>query len=148
MGIPIMGMPVGMYIDSVPYSQTDSVFGVWFFNIVSGVRHLGAIVRKKALCACGCRGWCSLDPLFRWVAWSICAMGDCRYPTARHNRAPFNVGDDYREALAGDPLPMRMCVLYLKADWAEFASTITRSDQRLRLSPSLWTVATNAVAGP
>jgi hypothetical protein len=52
-------MPYGLYLDGVPYSQTDSVLGVWLFNMITGVRMLIALMPKKVACACGCKGWCS-----------------------------------------------------------------------------------------
>ena len=32
-------------------------------NLVSGARHLVAVLKKKDLCRCGCRGWCSIRPI-------------------------------------------------------------------------------------
>jgi hypothetical protein len=52
-------MAWGLYLDGVPYSQVDSVLGVWLFNIATGARHLCALVRKRAACKCGCRGGCT-----------------------------------------------------------------------------------------
>ena len=51
--------PFGIYMDGLPYSLTDSVLGVWLVNLVSEKRHLIAVLRKRVVCQCGCRGWCS-----------------------------------------------------------------------------------------
>ena len=33
-------VPVGLYMDGLPYSLVDSVLGVWFINMVTGMRHV------------------------------------------------------------------------------------------------------------
>ena len=61
-------LPLNLYLDGVPYSHTDSVLGVWLENVVDGRRVLVAVIRKRLCCRCGCRHWCSLDALFRFLA--------------------------------------------------------------------------------
>ena len=60
-------LPVALYMDAVPYSQTDSVIGFWFVNLISGMRHLFLVMRKRMCCRCGCRGWCSFFPVFKYI---------------------------------------------------------------------------------
>ena len=52
-------LPYSLFLDGVPYSLTDSVTGVWVKNELTGKRDLLAVLRKRLLCRCGCRGWCS-----------------------------------------------------------------------------------------
>ena len=39
--------PIAMYIDGLPYSQTDSVVGVWIINIITQKRTLCVTLRKN-----------------------------------------------------------------------------------------------------
>eukprot|EP00959_Pyramimonas_sp_CCMP1952_P015618 330476-Pyramimonas_sp.AAC.1 len=55
-------LPFGMYLDKVPFERTDSVLGVWLYNILSGLRFLVVCLRASEMCKCGCRGHCSLYP--------------------------------------------------------------------------------------
>ena len=57
--------PIAIYLDGVPYSLTDSVIGFWVHNLISGMRYLIGIIRKRNICQCGCRGWCTI--------WSNCS---------------------------------------------------------------------------
>lgn len=57
-------LPIALYIDGVPFSQTDSVLGWWLVNLVSGQRYLYGLLRKSTACRCGCRGYCSFHMFF------------------------------------------------------------------------------------
>ena len=50
-------LPISLFIDAVPYSQSDSCVGFGVVNKISKARHLVAVLRKHRLCGCGCRGW-------------------------------------------------------------------------------------------
>eukprot|EP00969_Alexandrium_andersonii_P172564 7628423-Alexandrium_andersonii.AAC.1 len=69
-------LPLALYVDAVPYSTTDSVAGFWFINLITGVRHLFCALRKRLLCKCGCRGWCSYYQVFRLIEWSTRCMAE------------------------------------------------------------------------
>eukprot|EP00969_Alexandrium_andersonii_P301299 13320150-Alexandrium_andersonii.AAC.1 len=71
-----------------------------------------ADIRKKRLCRCGCRGWCTLDPLFRWVHWVIAALACGVFPARRHDEGPFGADEVDRLALAGTPMRMRAALLW------------------------------------
>lgn len=116
--------PISVFIDGVPYSQTDGVIGCWVCDELSGKRALVFGIRKKSLCECGCRGWCSIDAALRFLRWSLEACAAGRYPTARHDGHVWRASDKRRAACAGQPLPVRTCVLYIKADWAEISTTM------------------------
>ena len=117
-------MPFALYLDGVPYSQTDSVLGMWGVNLVTGKRFLFAALRKKLCCQCGCRGWCTLHPLFALAAWSLRALAAGVWPTRRHDGSPFLLCDAARARRAGEAMRTRWACLYIKGDWAEYAGSL------------------------
>lgn len=90
-GAPIL--PLALYCDGVPYSRTDSAIGYWVINLLSGVRHLLAVLRKKMTCKCGCRGWCSYDPVSRFLKWTLSCCAEGRFPQSRHDNEPWREED-------------------------------------------------------
>ena len=117
-------VPFAIYLDGVPYSQTDSVLGIWAGNLVTGQRFLFAALRKRACCQCGCRGWCTLHPVFAFVAWSLRALAAGVWPSRRHDGSPFGLADGPRAARAGEVMRTRWACLYIKGDWAEYAGSL------------------------
>ena len=132
--------PVSLFVDGVPYSNTDTVIGFWAINEVSGSRHLLAIVRKALLCDCGCRGWCSLNSVFQVFAWSFKCMARGQYPAQRHDSTDFE-GGSWRQGVAGSTLGVFGCLLYIKGDWAEFCSTFGFPTWRDGLRPCFKCIA-------
>ena len=120
-GEPVI--PIAIFIDAVPYSQTDSVLGCWCLNVVTGIRFLWAVFRKRHMCQCGCRGWCTFNVIFRLAAWSIMALADKAWPSERHDGSPFCDSDSARAKKAGTPFMWRCACIYLKGDWAEYTHT-------------------------
>ena len=57
-------LPLGIFIDGLPYSLIDSIVGVWLICLVTRKRFLLGVIRKKLCCHCGCRGWCILERVF------------------------------------------------------------------------------------
>ena len=117
-------MPFALYLDGVPYSLTDSVLGMWGVNLVTGKRFLFAALRKRLCCQCGCRGWCTLHPLFASAAWSLRALAAGIWPTRRHDGSPFLRCDEARARRAGEAMRTRWACLYIKGDWAEYAGSL------------------------
>eukprot|EP00969_Alexandrium_andersonii_P323140 14277709-Alexandrium_andersonii.AAC.1 len=39
--------PLALYMDGLPYTKSDSLLGVYVYNLVSGTRHLVAVLRKS-----------------------------------------------------------------------------------------------------
>lgn len=116
--------PFCLYLDGVAYSRLDSCLGVWVYFMLSGQRHLVAVLRRCELCSCGCRGWCSLHPLFRMLAWSFSAMLDGRWPSARHDGAPWEEADADRARAGGRELGWRAVCCFVKGDWSEYCHTL------------------------
>ena len=84
--------PLCLYLDGVVFAKKDSVLGLWCFNLQTGVRHLLAGLRRTEMCKCGCRGWCTLHPIFSVLAWSFKALCEGTFPAARHDAAPLGKG--------------------------------------------------------
>ena len=116
-------LPLCMFIDGAPYSQVDSVVGVWVENYITGRRYLVAALRKRLLCKCGCRGWCSMFPIFQTLSWSFRCLADKLHPLSRHDGGPWAASDNDRLAKAGAELAIRCCLLFIKGDWSEYATT-------------------------
>jgi hypothetical protein len=77
--------PLALHADAVPYSQTDSVLGIWRVNLVTQRRYLAVALRKRICCKCGCKGWCTFHAVFEWLPWSVRALAAGRYPLQRHD---------------------------------------------------------------
>ena len=73
------------YADGAPCSHDVSDIGFGVVNTLTQGRYLVAAIRKKLLCQCGCRGWCTLFPLFEMLGWSCSAMAEGMHPPGRHD---------------------------------------------------------------
>ena len=116
---PSLWVPLGIFMDGVKYSITDSVLGVWVINWVTGRRHLCALVRKRILCRCGCKGWCTLWPLLHFLHWSLMCLKERVFPNTRHDGKPWWLSDRAREAMGLIQMKYHCLLLQLKGDWAE-----------------------------
>lgn len=135
-------LPVGLYVDAVPYSRTDSVIGMWLVNLLTNSRHLMVVFRKRLACRCGCKGWCSFDSLFRFVRWTLEALSSGQYPMQRHDMKPWLADDSSRLAAAGKPMKMRSAVVFVKGDWSEYCSSFGHPTWQSNLRPCLFCSAT------
>ena len=81
-------------------------------------------IRKNSICSCRCRGWCTFYTHFEVLIWSIRALAEGKYPVRRHDKSEWKIGDAYREGLAGQDMPMRCAIVFVKGDWAEYSSTL------------------------
>jgi len=115
-------IPLALYLDGVPSTKRDGVLGIFIYNLVTLKRHLIAVIRKSSLCKCGCKGWCTLHPVWCCVHWSLTAMSRGRFPATRHDNANWKPADAERSGLAGSPLAFTGMLLQIKGDWLEFAA--------------------------
>jgi len=115
---------LALYIDGVPYSITDSVVGFWVSCLATGQRCLFGVLRKRHVCKCGCRGWCTFHAFFRMIAWSLRAIAQGVWPDRRHDSKPWLASDAARAAKAGHAMPFKGALIYIKGDWSEYASTL------------------------
>ena len=113
-------LPTALFIDGVPYSQTDSAVGVWLINLVTGSRHMIALIRKRITCKCGCRGWDTFFPLFQYLAWALRVMAEGVFPATRHDGTAWGHSDANRQHAVGRTLRAKAVLLHIKGDWVEF----------------------------
>jgi hypothetical protein len=121
---PTPPMPLGLYLDGVPYSLTDTVVGVWLINLIDDSRHIIAIIRKRVTCRCGCRGWCTFYPFMLWLHYCFSCLAEGLFPQSRHDAKPWSKQDATRAMSAGSPLGCRGILLQLRGDWAEFCERL------------------------
>ena len=111
--------PLGIYVDGVPYSKTDGVVAFWLVNLLTQKRDILCIVRKRIVCACGCRGWCTFFPIMQWLHDAFAWLNVGAKPTERHDGKPWKIPNDIvRSEQAGGWLPFA-CLEQLRMDWAE-----------------------------
>ena len=116
-------VPIGIYLDGVKFQSRDSVTGVWGINLATHTRFLISALRKRELCRCGCKGWCSYFPVLDALRWQISEISEGRHPTTKHDGTAWPA-DSSRGAVAGVPLGWRCAVLFCKADWAEYSNSL------------------------
>jgi hypothetical protein len=118
--------PVAIYIDGVPYSHTDGVIGFWIHFLITGKRYLIAVLRKRIICNCGCRGWCTLWHFMELMKWDLRCLARGRRSTGRHDGKPWKFSDRTREAQSDAIIECdKICAcLYIKGDWMEYATTM------------------------
>ena len=117
-------MPLSLYMDGVPYSKTDSMLGIWAYNEISKMRHLMVILRRRCWCRCGCKGWCSLFPIWKFVAWCFNALALGRMPGDRCDGKEWDAGQDATRASRGNEwLPFRGALCRIKGDLPEFSGS-------------------------
>ena len=99
--------PIGYFSDGVPHTKTDSFIAHYWSNPVTSRRYLICAVRKKDLCQCGCKGWCTFTGILRVIVWSMNALACGRHPEFDHNGDPFK--DDLRWANRGFQIAQGTC---------------------------------------
>ena len=129
-------IPVAVYMDAVQYAKRDSMVVLTLTNLLTGKKHLLATLRKRVMCGqkagCGCRGWCSLYPLWLWLRWSLEALAKGKWPNGRHNcelddnllPGGWRPEDSARSAKAGQDLPCAAACVQIRADWAEMSTRL------------------------
>ena len=126
--------PIALYLDGVNFQRQDSVLGFWCYVLYTGKRHLLAVIRRSEVCSCGCRGWCTLQPLFAMLAWSFASMVRGVWPSARHD-GPFGATDATRALKANQPLGWKAVCVIVKGDWAEYCHSLGLPTWRDGISP-------------
>ena len=116
--------PISIYLDGVGFSRLDSCLGLWAYFTLTKKRHLLVVLRKSEVCSCGCRGWCSLFPMWQMVAWSLEHLLEGVHPSVRHDGTPFGPHDGQRADRAGSDLGFRAVCILLKCDLAEFSHSL------------------------
>ena len=114
-GRPVM--PVALYVDGVPTTKRDGVLGFWVYSLITLKRFLVAVLRKSELCKRGCRGWCSLWPIFDMVRWSFASFAAGIFPSQSPAGALWT--SEARSTRAGNPMPCLGALCQIKGDWLE-----------------------------
>ena len=123
--------PAHLFVDGVPYSQTDSVIGWWIVCGVIGRRYFIGALRKKTICRCGCRGWCTFAAYFMYIVFVLQVFASGDFPAVRHDGQPWAADEAAIAAKAGMTFLFRICLVVVKGNWAEYAGTLgfpTRGD--------------------
>ena len=136
--------PGALFMDAVGFARHDAAIGIWFYNILTGVRTLLAVLRRSELCRCGCRGWDTTFPVLLWLNWACSALAAGVVPSTRHDKRPLSQADEFWSCRAGQSLGYRVAIVYCKQDWAELAHTLGFPTWRDDLHPCPWCWATSA----
>ena len=115
-------LPVALYVDGFPFLKEDGAIGFYFYNLLTGVRHLACVLRKSTLCSCGCQGWCSIYPVFKMLQWSFEAGAEGKFPKSAWDGTEWVEGSE-RHVIGGTDMAMPIALVHIKGDWAEYAST-------------------------
>ena len=62
-------------------------------------------------------------PIVQTLSWSFRCLADKLHPLSRHDGGPWAASDNDRLAKAGAELAIRCCLLFVKGDWSEYATT-------------------------
>ena len=116
--------PLSLFMDGVAYGKKNSVLVISVQNLWTGKRQIVCGVRKRLLCQCGCRGFCTLFCVFQWVGWSLEHMAQGRFPAHRHDKQPWGPQDQTRQEEGAKVMTCPAVVIQLRADWSEFMKVI------------------------
>ena len=118
--------PIALYVDGVQFTKQiavgrqDSLICFVVYNLVTNKRHVVCVIRKSSLCKCGCRGWCTLFPVFQMLKWSFKALYEGRRPSEGHDGSGW--GDAVWGRLVGVALIRKGILVQVKADWEAFCN--------------------------
>ena len=126
-------VPLGLYLDGVSYVQSasgrsDSVCGFWAINLITNVRHYLTSLKSSDYCRCGCRGQCSLYPIFSAIESMFHACQEGEVPSHGHD------GRLLPKTFSRKPgtKVTRSIMLWIKGDWCEHVNGLglTRWDAK------------------
>ena len=126
--------PYCLYMDGVQYNKMDTYVGFWCYFMLTGTRHLLAVLRRSELGSCGCKGWCSLWPIFGMIKWSMQCMYRGIWPTMRHDGQAWSESDAERAAKADSQLGWRGGGPF-KGDWSEYCHSLGLASWADSISP-------------
>ena len=132
-----VAIPLALFLDGVQYANRDSMLVINVTNLLTEQKHVVAVLRKRLMCgkkaSCGCRGWCSLWPLWQFLSWSLGALAVATYPRARHStafdtqqakRTGWRADEKHRLQQAGSEMEYAGAVLQVRADWGEMTTSL------------------------
>ena len=76
-----------LFVDGLPFTRHDGCISFFFYSVFTKRRHLVVSLRKQDMCRCGCRGWCSLFYVFKFLCWTSEALksGELSKTTSRQD---------------------------------------------------------------
>ena len=130
-------VPLAVFLDGVQQATRDSMLVISMTNLLSQKKHILCILRKRLLCglkaSCGCKGWCFLWPVWKFLHWSLQALAEGRWPSARHHGevdlekldgAGWRAEDDHRKSMAGMEMEVAGACMQIRSDWGEMTTRL------------------------
>ena len=87
-------------------------------------RCLFCVARKRRICSCGCRGWCSYWSMSQLTRWSLEALSFGFWPAARHDGSAWLESDRQRGLKSWGAMGYKAACLYVKAVWTKYVHTV------------------------
>ena len=113
--------PIIIYVDGVPTTKRDGELAFWCYILGSKKRHLVCSVRKSRLRRCGCKGWCSIWPIWRLLHWSLKSLARRQFPILGPGLEPLT--ELHMKAVAGNPMEISGALYGFKGDLLEYSGT-------------------------
>jgi hypothetical protein len=114
--------PCVLYIDGLGFQRTDGLIRMSVKCLITNVNHLCIALRKSELCACGCRGWCTMYVAMLVLNQSFSAMARGLWYEQKHDCQAWSP-TDWRSAKAGQELGWRAMILFARCDMMEFSGS-------------------------
>ena len=118
-GVPIV--PCVLFLDGVNYVKHDSMIVFVLQSLLTNTQMLCLALRKRWMCRCGCRGWCTLNAVFVFLRWSLDQMSKGRWPSTGHDGRALT---GPRASKAGQSFLAKGILLQIRADWAEMVTRL------------------------
>ena len=118
----VLVYPCLLYVDGLGFTRTDGLIRFTVKCLITNVNHLCMALRKSELCACGCRGWCTLYVAMLVLDWSFKAMARGEFYRRRHDGQAWS-SSDWRFEKAGKPLGWRSMILFCRCDMMEHSTS-------------------------
>ena len=123
--------PVALYLDSVRFTRSimpghqDALLNISCYNLMTHKRVFVGMLRKSEFCRCGCGGWCTAYPVWRFLEWCFLQALAGRRSLERHDGSAWPCDSTLGAKVVTDPeLPAVFLMVQLKGDWAEFCQTL------------------------
>ena len=114
--------PLVLYVDGLAFQRTDGMIRMTVKCLITNVNHLCIALRKSELCACGCRGWCTLYVTMLVINHAVTAMARGKWYDQMHDGQAWSP-NDWRCAKAGSALGWIGLMLFCRCDMMEFCSS-------------------------
>lgn len=131
-------LPLSVYLDGVQFisqsaGRSEAVLGLWLENLISSRRHFICGLKAADFCRCGCRSWCTLQPVFQRIEWMVHAMQCGKVPVSNPDNTRFT--PDREGMRVGAPLTRPAVLVWVKGDWAEHVHSLGLSSWSSEYAP-------------